>query len=107
MGIHELTIVSFDWVAGEARMTFHSQLSLDQAESLAGGSKTLRAFVGYAGWAGGQLEAELQQSAWIVHAATEPILAGIANDETWLELMKSLGPAYHLLAIAPDDPSLN
>jgi putative transcriptional regulator len=108
VGIHELTIVSFDWVAGEAKMTFHSQLSLDQAESLAGdGSKTLRAFVGYAGWAGGQLEAELQQSAWIVHAATEPILAGIANDETWLELMKSLGPAYHLLAIAPDDPSLN
>src|ERR1700752_3726268 len=76
VGIHELTIVSFDWVAGEARMTFHSQLSLDQAESLAGdGSKTLRAFVGYAGWAGGQLEAELEQSAWIVHAATEPILA--------------------------------
>ena len=54
VGIHELTIVSFDWVAGEARMTFHSQLSLDQAESLASNdAKTLRAFVGYAGWAGG------------------------------------------------------
>ncbi len=108
VGIHELTIVSFDWVAGEARMTFHSQLSLDQAESLAeSGSKTLRAFVGYAGWAGGQLESELQQSAWIVQAATESIVTGIGNDETWVELMKSLGPAFYLLAIAPDDPSLN
>ena len=108
VGVHELTIVSFDWIAGEAKMTFHSQLSLDQAQSLAGaGSKTVRAFVGYAGWAGGQLESELQQSAWIVHPATESILSGSANDDTWVDLMKGLGPAFHLLAIAPDDPSLN
>ena len=32
MGVHELTIVSFDWVAGEAKITFHSQLSLDQVQ---------------------------------------------------------------------------
>jgi putative transcriptional regulator len=108
VGVHELTIVSFDWIAGEAKMTFHSQLSLDQAQGLAGaGSKTVRAFVGYAGWAGGQLESELQQSAWIVHPATESILSGSANDDTWVDLMKNLGPAFHLLAIAPDDPSLN
>jgi putative transcriptional regulator len=64
VGAHELTIVSFDWVAGEAKITFHSQLSLDQVKTLAGsGSKLIRAFVGYAGWSGGQLETELQQSA--------------------------------------------
>jgi putative transcriptional regulator len=108
VGAHELTIVSFDWVAGEAKITFHSQVSLDQVQALAGnGSKLIRAFVGYAGWAGGQLESELQQSAWIVHPATESILSNTSKNETWLELMKDLGPAYHLLAIAPDDPSLN
>jgi putative transcriptional regulator len=108
VGVHELTIVSFDWVAGEPRTTFHSQLSLDQVQTLAGkGSKLIRAFVGYAGWAGGQLESELQQSAWIVQPATESILGDASNNQTWLELMKDLGPAYHLLAIAPDDPSLN
>jgi putative transcriptional regulator len=108
VGAHELTIVSFDWVAGEAKITFHSQVSLDQVQILAeNGSKLIRAFVGYAGWAGGQLESELQQSAWIVHPTTESILSNASNNETWLELMKELGPAYHLLAIAPDDPSLN
>jgi putative transcriptional regulator len=108
VGAGELTIVSFDWNAGEAKITFHSQLSLDQVQALAGNaSKRIRAFVGYAGWAGGQLEAELQQSAWIVHPATESILSDASNHGTWLELMKNLGPAYHLLAIAPDDPSLN
>ena len=87
VGAHELTIVSFDWVAGEAKITFHSQLSLDQVQTLAGsGSKLIRAFVGYAGWSGGQLESELQQSAWIVHPATESILGDASNNETWLEL---------------------
>src|ERR1700736_3623857 len=108
VGAQELTIVSFDWVAGEAKITFHSQLSLDQVQILAGtGSKMIRAFVGYAGWAGGQLESELQQSAWIIHPATESILQGVAGEDTWIELMRNLGPAYYLLALAPDDPSLN
>jgi putative transcriptional regulator len=108
VGANELTIVSFNWVAGEAKMTFHSQLSLDQVQTLAGsGSKLIRAFVGYAGWAGGQLESELQQSAWVVHPATESILGEGPKTEIWLDLMKNLGPAYHLLAIAPDDPSRN
>src|ERR1700759_634730 len=108
VGAHELTIVSFDWVDGEAKITFHSQLSLDQVQTLAGtGSKLIRAFVGYAGWAGGQLETELQQSAWVVHSGTESILVNASNNGTWLDVMKALGPASHLLAIAPDDPSLN
>jgi putative transcriptional regulator len=108
VGANELTIVSFDWIAGEPKITFHSQLSLDQAQTLAGsGSRLIRAFVGYAGWAGGQLESELHQSAWIVHPATEAILGDASNNGTWLQLMKNLGPAYYLLAIAPDDPSLN
>jgi putative transcriptional regulator len=108
VGAHELTIASFDWLDGDAKITFHSQLSLDQVQTLAGnGSKLVRAFVGYAGWAGGQLETELQQSAWIVHPATEPMMGEAATGLIWLETMKNLGPAYHLLAIAPDDPSLN
>jgi putative transcriptional regulator len=108
VGSQELTIASFDWLDGEAKVTFHSQLSLDQVQTMAGsGSKLIRAFIGYSGWAGGQLEAELQQSAWIVHPATVSMLEETPNKEIWLALMRDLGPTYHLLAIAPDDPSLN
>jgi putative transcriptional regulator len=108
VGTNELTIVSFEWTGGEAKMKFHSQLSLSSPEGTLGSNpKSLRAFVGYAGWTGGQLEAELQQSAWIIHPATESILAGATNDHTWVKLMKDFGPGYYLLAIAPDDPSLN
>jgi putative transcriptional regulator len=105
VGTHELTIVSFDWIGGDAKMTFHL---LDSPEgSLSSNPKSLRAFVGYAGWTGGQLESELQQSAWIIHPATESILEGVTNDDTWMRLMRDFGPGYYLLALAPDDPSLN
>jgi putative transcriptional regulator len=108
VGTHELTIVSFDWAGGDAKMTFHSQLSWDSPEGALGSKpKSLRAFVGYAGWEGGQLESELRQSAWIIHPATESILEGVTSDDTWIGLMRDFGPGYYLLALAPDDPSLN
>lgn len=107
VGTHELTIASFDWVTSETKLAFSSHLSLDQARDMAAEQvATLRAFIGYAGWTGGQLESELKQSAWIVHPATETIL-NEQSDQVWLSLMKRLGPAYHLLGLAPDDPSLN
>jgi putative transcriptional regulator len=107
VGTHELTIVSFDWIGGEVKITFHSQLSLSSSGGIPGNPKSLRAFVGYAGWTKGQLESELQQSAWIIHPATESILEGTTNDHTWIGLMRDFGPGYYLLAMAPDDPSLN
>ena len=103
VGAHEWTSVSFDWVAGEAKITFHSQLSLDQVQPWLEVVRSLATPVGQ----GGQLESELQQSAWIVNPATESILGNASNDETWLDLIKISEVAYHLLAIAPDDPSLS
>jgi putative transcriptional regulator len=105
---HELIIASFQWTDVETKITMHSAWSLNELEELpVNERKTLRAFVGYSGWTGGQLEAELQQDAWIVQAATKTILNGKADEGTWLKIMRTLGPAYHLLAIAPDHPELN
>lgn len=105
---HELIIASFQWTDVETKITMHSAWSLNELEELpVNERKTLRAFVGYSGWTSGQLEAELQQDAWIVQAATKTILNGKADEGTWLKIMRTLGPAYHLLAIAPDHPELN
>jgi putative transcriptional regulator len=43
------------------------------AEELAGATRRLRVFAGYAGWSAGQLEAELEEPSWIV-AEPEPAL---------------------------------
>lgn len=67
----------------------------------------LRAFLGYAGWTGGQLENELEQNAWVV----TPLVAELMNekpDETlWRSILTELSHDWKLLVDEPDDPSLN
>lgn len=67
--------------------------------------RRLRVFAGYAGWAPGQLDAELEQEAWIVTqaAADDPFSDG----DLWPAVLQRMGGGYALLAAMPADPSLN
>lgn len=47
--------------------------------------------LGYAGWAPGQLEAEIAQNGWLTCAARDDIVFGRANDHKWTAALKSLG----------------
>jgi putative transcriptional regulator len=64
-----------------------------------------RVYAGYAGWAPDQLEAELEEDAWIV----EPVDAGdpFQTDDLWSVALRRKGGEYALLARMPADPSLN
>lgn len=67
----------------------------------------VRFFLGYAGWSPGQLEAEVEEGAWIVH----PILPDLVFDDgveaLWREVMREMGGEYALLSTFPDDPRMN
>jgi putative transcriptional regulator len=67
--------------------------------------RRLRVYAGYAGWAGGQLEDELAQDAWVVAPADEgdPFTEG----DIWSDALERRGGAYRLLATMPPDPSQN
>ena len=64
-----------------------------------------RVYAGYAGWAPGQLEAELEEDAWIV----EPIDPDdpFREDDLWPAALARKGGEYALLARMPADPSVN
>lgn len=47
--------------------------------------------LGYAGWAGGQLEQEIAQNAWLSGPATREILFETPAEERWLAAAKLLG----------------
>lgn len=101
-----LTFVAMRW-QGE-RIECQARLSLEEAQSLLfDPGITLRAFAGYAGWSEGQLEAELEQKAWVVQAPDEEILDPGICETIWFSIIRTYGPWFHLLASAPDDPSLN
>lgn len=64
-----------------------------------------RVYAGYAGWAPGQLDAELEQGAWI----TAPVASDdpFAEGDLWPEVLMRLGGSFALMATMPVDPSLN
>lgn len=65
----------------------------------------VRVFAGYAGWAAGQLEDELEREAWITEEAhpDDPFRDG----DLWSETLRRKGGEYALLARMPPDPSVN
>jgi putative transcriptional regulator len=65
----------------------------------------LRVYAGYAGWAPGQLDGELEQEAWVVVPARpeDPF----AETDIWSDALRRKGGGYRLMATMPSDPSLN
>ena len=65
----------------------------------------MRVFAGYAGWAPGQLDAELDEDAWIAQPAdpADPFRSG----DIWSGALERKGGRYKLMATMPADPSLN
>jgi putative transcriptional regulator len=67
--------------------------------------RRMRVYAGYAGWAPGQLDNELEQEAWLVLPARpdDPFEDG----DIWSEALRRKGGSYRLLSTMPADPSLN
>jgi len=67
--------------------------------------RRLRVYAGYAGWAAGQLDGELEQEAWLVMPAQpdDPFEDG----DIWSDALRRKGGGYRLLSTMPADPSLN
>ena len=107
VGKNQLMFAAFEWQKGEGLRLNHN-VGVGEANELAGHDPaSIRAFVGYAGWSAGQLEAEMKEKAWILQKPTREALSPARLPKLWFEIMRGLGPWYKLLAAAPDDPSLN
>ena len=105
VGKNQLLFAAFEWEdTNGLKLNHHvdvSEAHLDEDPA------SIRAFVGYAGWGAGQLEAEMKQKAWILQKPDRAALTPDRLPKLWFEIMRGLGPWYKLLAAAPDDPSLN
>jgi putative transcriptional regulator len=76
-------------------------------ELLAAATRRARVFAGYAGWGAGQLESELEESSWIVEAADGLDLFPEPETDLWSAVLQGQGGVYRVVALMPDDPSLN
>jgi putative transcriptional regulator len=78
---------------------------VDPEAPSAGSLQRTRIYAGYAGWGPGQLEAELEEDAWIIEPARpqDPW----DDDDLWSDALRRKGGEYGLLASMPADPSMN
>jgi putative transcriptional regulator len=67
----------------------------------------VRVFAGYAGWAPGQLDAELARDDWFVAPAGVDDIFDTDADELWRRVLARKGGHYALVARMPVDPSVN
>ena len=109
VGSDRLVFTDFAWDPKNNTATVRHALGLGEVTSMIedGLGAQLRAFVGYAGWSGGQLEDEIEQGSWVV---AEPVSTSFRVDaapKLWAETLARLGPRYKLMAAQPDNPSLN
>ena len=95
--VNPSTVIALGDVDGEPQLLGPDDTALEP--------RRLRVFAGYAGWAPGQLDGELEEEAWI----TEPADPGdpFAEGDLWPEVLQRKGGGYALLATMPPDPSLN
>ncbi len=109
VGKNQLMFAAFEWEDGSGNsLKLNHNVGVDEAHERAGEDPaSIRAFVGYAGWNAGQLEAEMKQKAWILQKPSRDALSAERLPKLWFEIMRGLGPWYKMLAAAPDDPSLN
>jgi putative transcriptional regulator len=107
VGKNHLMFAAFEWQDGHGLKISHN-VGLEEASSRADSDPaSIRAFVGYAGWGAGQLEAEIKQNAWLLQKPSRAALKPERLRHLWFDIMRGLGPWYKMLAAAPDDPSLN
>jgi putative transcriptional regulator len=66
-----------------------------------------RAFAGYAGWGPGQLDAEIDEDAWLVVDPLANDLLADDPDELWRAVLERQGGWHRVVARMPADPSLN
>jgi putative transcriptional regulator len=108
VGKNQIMFAAFEWQKGEGLKLNHN-VALEEASGTVDPKKPARvcAFVGYAGWGAGQLEAEMKQKAWLLQKPSPSVLKLDRLPKLWFDIMRTLGPWYKMLAAAPDDPSLN
>lgn len=64
-------------------------------------------FVGYSGWAPGQLDEELKRKSWIVAPEDPMFIFQDDYKDMWRNVLKSMGTKYQVISNYPIDPSLN
>lgn len=106
--VHPEQLLLVAWQDRDDGFQLHFGIEPDKAgQLLSEGGTQLRAYLGYSGWSGGQLENELKHNTWVVADIPADLLVQPHDNRLWQKVLGSLGEEWQLLANEPDDPGRN
>lgn len=82
-------------------------LATAPTEEVAAGVRDVRIFSGYAGWASGQVEAEIEEGAWLVLPVEERDVFSADPEGLWRRILRRQGGELAMLSGFPADLSAN
>ncbi len=71
------------------------------------GTASVRLCLGYAGWAAGQLEQEIEHGGWVVCPQSAGVIFDAEPEALWERILYTLGDPYRWMAMAPENPRTN
>ena len=104
----KLILVAWKWTPAEGTFKLYFGINEVKARELVASDPgfELRGFLGHSGWTEGQLDAEIEEGAWVT-TTLSPEIDSIEGDDVWRLILHRDSPQMGLLADEPDDPSLN
>ncbi len=69
--------------------------------------REIRCFLGYAGWAPGQLETEIKAGAWALMPSNSRLIFDADTTILWQDMMRRMGGQWSVYGFMPPDPSMN
>ncbi len=71
-------------------------------------AEDIQFYLGYSGWASGQLRGEMDSSSWFVRkGATAKEIFDLESDILWKSILREMGGKYKVFSNYPSDPRLN
>ena len=95
------------WNRKQGTLRCQTHLSVTDALHELSMGHDVRGFVGYSGWAEGQIEKEIKHRSWIVTESRKTILTAKPASQMWKVVLEEMGPVYQLMANTPDKVELN
>ncbi|HAV12294.1 MAG TPA: YqgE/AlgH family protein [Opitutae bacterium] len=104
----KLILVAWKWTPEEGSFKLYFGIDDVKARSLLAENSgfELRGFIGHSGWTEGQLDAEIEEGAWVT-SPLMPEIDSVQGEEVWRMILRRDSPQMGLLADEPDNPSLN
>jgi putative transcriptional regulator len=67
----------------------------------------IRFFLGYSGWAAGQLEKELKENSWVIAKVRTDIVLNDNVNDAWKKVLRTFNNKYRIWADFPESPDMN